>query len=491
MLEIVLQHWKPLLKIVILLVIIITILGIVLSKSLKNYILDNWNYFKNKPYIIPFAGFINKNPNMTEMESTIHNFVTILWLTVKKILLLIMKPFYPFFKLIVKIIDYIKGILDNFRVQFKIMRNFLFKMIENIYKRLQNSVAAITLFFLKLREGLKKQIGLFKMLSSTVAHSYYFLYSLVKGPIGTFGKFGEKWGLAASVFTLGMPGAGTWFASVCFDPTTKIKIENGLEKEIQSIKIGDILLDGSLVVSVLTFNIENVIVPMFNYKNIVVSADHIVIENNNPIRIKQSNCAKPILYKKNEVVCLVTNTGLIHINDIVFHDYLDTHDILINHKIHTIIENYLNNTPDLVIEYKRDNDLLWGFSKDTIINYKNKFIYLRDIAIGDLYLGSRITGIITIAKNSITHYEYTCNNGLKIYISGNQLVKENNKWLRINQSKYSKKIDNINSDYISFTTETNTIDINNTLFRDFIETNHIEINAKIDNIVDDIVNKNN
>ena len=137
-------------------------------------------------------------------------------------------------------------------------------------------------FFLKLREGLKKQIGLFKMISWTVAHSYYFLYSMVKGPIGKFGKFGEKWGLAASVFTLGMPGAGIWFASVCFDPDTKIKLKNNTNKMIREIVIGDVLDTGGTVKALLEFNIENLVVPMFNYNNIIVSGDHIVLENNNP-----------------------------------------------------------------------------------------------------------------------------------------------------------------------------------------------------------------
>ena len=99
---------------------------------------------------------------MTATETTTHNFINILWLTVKKILLFLIKPIYPFFRLIIKVIDYIKNILDKFRIQFKIMRNFLFKMVENIYIRLQNSVTAITYFFLKLRDGLKKQIGLFR-----------------------------------------------------------------------------------------------------------------------------------------------------------------------------------------------------------------------------------------------------------------------------------------------------------------------------------------
>ena len=481
MLEHILQHWEYLLKILLIIIISIVIYSYIISKSLKTYILNNWNYYKNKSYIIPISGFIKKNPGMTATETTTHNFINILWLTVKKILLFLIKPIYPFFRLIIKVIDYIKNILDKFRIQFKIMRNFLFKMVENIYIRLQNSVTAITYFFLKLRDGLKKQIGLFKILSWTVAHSYYFLYSLVKGPIGTFGKFGEKWGLAASVFTLGMPGAATWFSSVCFDPTTHIKLNNNKIVKIEDIKINDILLDNNIVQSVLIFNIENNIVPMFNYKNTIVSGDHIVLENNVFIRIKESNLSKPIFYKKNKLICLVTKKGIININELLFKDYLDTHDIIINHKIHRIIENSLNYKT--IDSFKRNPDLLWGFSINTVVNYKGTYIILKNIKIGDIILGSRVTGIIHISKNILTSYEYSYNN-FKIYVSGNQLVKEDNIWIRVSQSKYSRKVAPININYINFTTENNLIIINTILFRDFIETKNIKTVTSINNLVD-------
>ena len=97
---------------------------------------------------------------------------------------------------------------------------------------------------------------------------------------------------------------------------------------------------------------------MFNYKNIVVSGDHIVIGNNTPVTIEQS------VY---ELVCLVTNTALIHINDIIFRDCLDTHNLPTSLEMYRIIETHLNNTPNQTV---RDNDLLWRFSKDTIKDIK-------------------------------------------------------------------------------------------------------------------------
>ena len=231
----------------------------------------------------------------------------------------------------------------------------------------------------------------------------------------------------------------------------------------------------------LIFNIENNIVPMFNYKNIIVSGDHIVLENNVFIRIKESNLSKPIFYKKNKLICLVTKKGIININELLFKDYLDTHDIIINHKIHRIIENSLNYKT--IDSFKRNPDLLWGFSINTVVNYKGTYIILKNIKIGDIILGSRVTGIIHISKNILTSYEYSYNN-FKIYVSGNQLVKEDNIWIRVSQSKYSRKVAPININYINFTTENNLIIINTILFRDFIETKNIKTVTSINNLVD-------
>ena len=78
MLEHILQHWKYLLRILLIIIISIVIYSFIISKSLKNYILNNWNYYKNKSYIIPFSGFIKKNPGMTTAQTTTHNFITVL-----------------------------------------------------------------------------------------------------------------------------------------------------------------------------------------------------------------------------------------------------------------------------------------------------------------------------------------------------------------------------------------------------------------------------
>uniref|UniRef100_A0A6C0J0N0 Vint domain-containing protein n=1 Tax=viral metagenome TaxID=1070528 RepID=A0A6C0J0N0_9ZZZZ len=486
MLEKILVHWKPLLKILIVIIIFIILYAFIISKSLHKYLIDNWNYFKNKPYIIPISGFIKKNHKMSGYESTKFNLINYLSSMVKKIMALLMKPFYPIFEIIIKLIDYFKNILNRFRVQFKIMRNFLFKMVENIYIRLQNSAATITYSFLKLREGLKKQIGLFKLISWTIANSYYFLYSLVKGPMGQFGKFGEKWGLTASVFTLGAPGAAVWFSTVCFKGDTLITCDNKKKIKIKDITINSILNDFDKVLATLEFDIRDKIIPVFNYNGIIISGDHLVFENNKFIRIKYSKNSQPYYYRDDTLYCIITKSGLIHIENNIFKDYLDTHDPNINNKINTIIEKELN--PNQTISNKNKvNDIIWGFSDKTVLNIENKKIAFDKIKIGDTILGDKITGIIKIDGLIVTKYIYKCENNDNLIVSGNVLVKEDDVWIRISQSK-NAKIVNCEDNFIHFTTDSNILNINNTQFRDFFECSDYNINNKIDKIVEQSIN---
>jgi len=486
MLEFIFYNWKNISKIILITIIIICIQAYLIATELKGYILDNWRYFRKKPYIMLIAGFIKRDKNESVFKASMKNFVNIIWSIVKKFISLLIKPFYPVLKLITNILDYYKGVIDNLRAQFKIMRNFLFTMIRKINIRLQNGIAAITYFFLKLRDGLKKQLALYRMLSWTMAHSYYFLSSLVRGPVGKLGQFAETFGLAASFFTLGIPGVGLWMTSVCFDPTTKIMLKNGVEKSIIDITIEDTLRDKSYVEAVCIFNIESNIIPMFNYKNIVVSGDHVVLEDGNYIRIKESKYSKPIFYNKDTLCCLVTNTGFIEINKILFCDFLDTHDIEANHDVHRFIEVAVNS---INIPYRtnilRPPDLLWGFGNYNLIDTGNEYKYMGDLKIGDSIYNDKITGIINIRKQAITEYKYMTNDNKYVYVSGNQLVKEGNEWLRVYQSENSVLILNsIHTFYIHFTTESNEFICNNSIFKDFIETNDVRTNNIIDTIVD-------
>jgi hypothetical protein len=482
MLEIIFEKWDKFYKIILICIVFIIINGYLILKSTRRYFQDNWKYYRSKPYIIPFAGFINPIQGKSAIESTKYNLISILWNLVKKYLIIFIKPFYIFFDILQKYLKIISTILNNFRNQFKIMRNFLLKMVENIMKRIENITTTYVYSFLKIRDGLKKQIGIFNLLSWTIINFNYFIISMLNGPMGKFANFVGKNGLQLAMFTLGKPGMDMWYGNICFSPDTIIKLINGKYKPLSKIILGDVLHDNSIILSTLNFDISNSLIKIYDYKGIIVSGDHIVQENDILIRIRNSKYSKKIKYLGHNLICLITNSGYININEIKFKDYVDTHDININHDIHRSIEVSINKYYS--INENRKNDLIWGINENTIINYNNKLIKINELQIGDLLCGYKIKGKIHIINNSITEYLYNRNN-IKMLITGNLLIFEDNKWIRASSSKYVKSTKTIDN-YVHFCIDNNILNINGLLLRDFIETNNFISNNIIDYIVDNI-----
>jgi len=495
MLEIIFDNWKDFSKIFLITIIFLIINIYLIITSTKNYIIDNWGYFKTKSWIVLFSGFIKKDDDKNIMQTTLQNIISFLWSIVNKLLRILIRPFYSVMDLIVNVMKLLVDNINKLRQQFKIMRNFFFRIIKKVYDRIQNSVAAITIYFLRMREGLKRNIGLFKLLSLTITNSYFFLISMVNGPIAKVGWFAEKFGLAMAGFTLGFPGIAIW-QNLCFDPDTVIKLNNNLSKKIIDININDILINNNKILATCIFDINQYFEPIYDYKNVIVSGNHIVKENNKFIRIKDSNLSNLITYKKNKLVCLVTELGLIEINSILFKDYLDTHNKYINQDIQRIVEQKLNNENEnsifneKMLNYDRNSDLLSGIAENTYIFdiKKNKYIKISDLNIGDKINDTNIIGRININKKFITPYLYKNDDNLSIVLSGNQLIKENNKWIRASFSIYTTKINYNNTleipNFINFVTTNNKISINNLVLADFLETKDYMTNQIIDELID-------
>lgn len=488
MLEIIFDNWKYFSKIFLIIIIFIIINSYLIITSTKEYIIDNWEYFKKQSWFIPFSAFIKKDEDKTILQATIKNIVSYLTSVVNKILYILSKPIYPIIKTIQLFLKIIREKINDLRKQFRVIRNFFYIMLQNIYDKLQKKITALMYFFLKIRESLKKNIGLFKMLSWTITSSYFFLMSMLNGPIGTVGKFAEQFGLAMSGFTLGFPGIALWQNNMCFHPNTLIKLNNNHYKKLSNIHLNDILIDNNKVIAICIFDITNIKnLSIYNYKDIIVSGNHLVYENNKFIRVKDSKKKKNIFYDSNKLLCLVTQSGIIKINDIIFKDYLDTHDKHINHDIHQIIENKLNNNSLLNFSEpkERDPDLLWGICENTYIydNFNQKYIKINELNIGTIINNTKIIGIIKIDKFAVTPYIYEKDNQ-SIILSGNQLIKENNMWIRVSKSKYTNKLYHTDYDnmpnFISFVTNNNKIIIGQLEIADFFETNDNKTNKIID-----------
>ena len=96
--------------------------------------------------------------------------------------------------------------------------------------------------------------------------------------------------------------------------------------------------------------------------------------------------------------------------------------------------------------------------------------------VGDIIKGGEVNGIMIATSKNVEMYSY-----YDIIVSGEHLVYED-KWIRVKESKHSKK-HNYNKKYIyCLITESNSIYIDNHKFKDYEEINNKEILTKIERI---------
>jgi hypothetical protein len=119
------------------------------------------------------------------------------------------------------------------------------------------------------------------------------------------------------------------------------------------------------------------------------------------------------------------------------------------------------------------------FDPDTEIDLNVSTTKIKNLKIGDkLKDNNEVIGIIKINSNGIDMYNYN-----NIIVSGSHLVNENNKWIRVEDSKISYRI-NYKKKYIyCLSTTTARISINNQLYADYIETTDSYILEYMFNII--------
>lgn len=128
------------------------------------------------------------------------------------------------------------------------------------------------------------------------------------------------------------------------------------------------------------------------------------------------------------------------------------------------------------------------FDKDTKFKLANgEIVKISEIRNNDvLEKGGKVLGVMKFLRMGEIMFNF--NNTI---VSGNHLVYENNNWVRIQKSVAARPIYDYNEKYIyCLHTEDNLMSTNNTLFRDYRETENPETNSKIDDIIIDNLNSN-
>lgn len=464
MLEIVVRNYEPLIQITIYIILFLVLNFIVFYKNIKSYLLDNWDYYKNRVWILPISGFIKPMPNKTVFQSTIDNFRAFIWRITQSVFNVLMLPIYSLLQAYMALFNKIQGILDKLRYEITIIRNFLMKLFEDMYIRIDNTYATLAISMLKLRDGMKRSYGIMNLILSVLEHNTLLFKSIIGSPINKFGGIADKMGLGLSIFTFGPAGIPIWKNSLCFHPNTQIVLNNNNYVPISKLKLGDVLKNGNIVLSIITSEVST---PMYNLNNVIVSGDHRVYVNNTWKRVKDVSESYLVEYDNDTVICLITSDGIIDINDLTFSDYLDTHNIKKYQVIRKTIDYFLNTNK---IELQK-NDISTILCIDFIggLPYNTEILNINDV-----------TGHVLIHSGLITIYNYK-----NTLLSGNSIVYENGKWIRVCESAHAEYIGLNNDTCINYITKYGYIILNNNIIiRDFVEFKNETLAYHLDQFVD-------
>ena len=481
------SRWLSLTGISIILVFIT--IYIIVSRG-KQYLLDNWQQYKNNPLIMPFAGIIKNDSSLSTS-----NFTDYILSIMEKIVKIMLKPVLFIFKLIIKSIKEIVKTLNNFRNFAGQLRKNVLTYFNSLEQRINDAAGTLQFTLLKFFDMLGKASGMLtisKYLLATVAFTLKSIIDVIGSIVKTLiviaiSIFGILmliggpfiWGILGSLSMLAN-GVGE---SYCFDEDTPIKLNNGKFKKIKDIQYKDILYKNTKIIGIIkTLACKNNI---YNYKNIKVTGDHTVFENNKWIRVADSIFSKKITnFEKDYLYCLITHNNKIPVNDIIFGDYCEINDKKSLTTINNYILNRLNSNTNITqTKCSRAYDGLFGNTR--VIMGNGKYKQISEIKINDIIKGGIVTATIKINLEKVKLYNYKGS-----IVTGGIIILEDKLWKKCCDTN-NKKInyaENITLYHISSTNGNILLD-NGVIISDFSEIKDNCILEKIDLFALNIKNK--
>jgi hypothetical protein len=402
--------------IILTIIVVMVHLYCIVMKNAKE-IKDDWVNQKCNPKVMPFAGFINKPEGTTITEFTADNFNDCIQSVLINITGYAVQPFNYLTSALTSVFDSIKQSVEIIRIFLSNLRNSFANIAKDILDRLLNIMVPLEQIFIAFKATISKTEGIMTAGLYTILGTYYGLKSflgaivqlmieiLIMLAIVIVGLWvlPFTWPVAmtmSAVFlavsipltiivvfmteVLHVQSEGIPRLSSCFDKDTMLKMNDGTEKTILNVEVGDILENNNTITAKMQLNSSGI--KMYNINGVIVSETHILNYKDKWIPV-YLHPDKAIIENYNEpyIYCLNTTTKEIRINNIVFTDW----DELYGKKLDKILDleispskfyNYNNNK----IETKDRIHLLdKGYEKGTIVFKDQTPIPIENIKIGD------------------------------------------------------------------------------------------------------------
>ena len=281
---------------IIILVFIFLYLVPLMSVGVKN-IRQNWVKYRCNPMVMPFASFFGEDPTKTFTYCTqtmMKDFMGYLLLPLQHSINIIQTAGGEF-----------EESINDVRKVISSTRSFVTSIVQDIFGILLNILVEIQKTMIHLKDLVAKLVGIMTAILYMVS--------------GTMDAMQSAWN--------GPPGKMT--RALCFDPATKVRLENGTLREMSSLELGDTLKDGSLIEGVL--KLRNTTNDSFykvsggeNNNDILVTGTHLIQDNSGKF-IPVKDHPEAVLTKATNdfFYCLITSSQRIIIGERTFWDWND------------------------------------------------------------------------------------------------------------------------------------------------------------------------
>lgn len=423
-------------------IIIIILFFIAISylsiKNNMNAVKADWNNQKCKPSVIPFAGLINAPAGQSSFSYTAENFNGCVNTILASMANYALQPIYYVMNGFTKIFDDLLDAIQAIRNILASMRDDVTAITEDIMNRSLNIVIPLQVIMLSFKDAFQKVsgtltasiytlLGGYNLTVSVINYTYQIIVNILIALVSIIGVLWVvpvAWPQAAAMTTifvsisiplaiiaglmteiLGLHPTAIPKVPHCFDKNTLIQLQDGTFCKISEIKIGQQLMDGSIVTSTMKLSAYKF---MYSLNNIIVTGKHPVYYLNKWIKVKDHPDSQLIHYDESFIYCLGTDTKIIRINNIIFSDW----DELDDDDINELKQNACHVLPTPFINSDLHKYLNGGLVGDTLIDLKHKYIKIKDIKIGmKLYNGEKVIGIVKIDATKLSGvYEYNIGN---------------------------------------------------------------------------------
>lgn len=455
-------------------------------------IIEDWPNQRCKPSIMPFAGFITHPEGVSATDYTAQNFTYCIQNILSNITGDALIPVTYLTNFLQTVAIDIQTAIQDIRGMFNKIRTYFQTISEEIMGRLMNIMIPLQQIIIGFRDLVGKIQGTMTAALFTLLGGYYTLQSLM-GAIAQFVVIilialgviiailwiiPFTWGFAIAntviFLAIAIPMAiilafmvdvlkvnpNLSIPSVkCFDKNTLIQMDDGTNKKIENIELGDVLLHNNIVTGKMKVATKGS--TMYILNNIIVSDSHILKYNDSWIPVsKHPEAIKLDSYDEEYLYCLNTTNKVIEINNLTFTDW----DEIFDDNLNEIIRKTPNNSIHSIHKY-----LDCGFIGSTKIRVQNKDtdskmidIDIDKIEINDiLENGEKVYGIVEIdGSNLVRQFEY--NLGENTFVQGYLPFLCNDEILVI-----EKKVVDKNKKLYHLLTDKGTIKLGHVIFKDY------------------------